>query len=67
MAEDGLEGEAVVGLPGEELDVAVELLPIKLPDGAEQSLVEVGECHLLVVAVAAAVVVVATAKKAEKC
>lgn len=42
MAEDGLEDKAVVGLAGEELDVAVELLPVELPDGAEQRLIEVG-------------------------
>ncbi len=65
MAEDGLEGKAVVVLTGEQLDVAVQLLPVQLPDRPEQGLVEVGQCHLLVVAVTA-VVVVATAKKAEK-
>ncbi len=46
MAQHRLEGQVVLGFPGKELDIAVELFAIELTDGTEQGLVEVGQSHL---------------------
>jgi len=45
VAEDRLENHRLFAFPGEELDVAVELLPVELSDRPEQGLVEVGQGH----------------------
>ena len=46
MAQDRFQSEALIIFPGKELDVTVQLLTVQLPNGAEQSLVEVGKGHL---------------------